>query len=866
MKENLSPMMQHYLQIKEKYKDAIVFYRLGDFYEVFFDDAIVVSKLLELTLTGKACGLEDKAPMCGVPYHAVDKYISKLVACGKKIAVCEQLSEPNGKTLVERDVIRVISAGTVMEDNMLDSDRNNYIACVNAGKKTAGLAWCDISTGEFNLTEFNVAKSTRPLEDFITAFNPSEIITNADFLEKFNDFSAVIATKLPRANTYYEWAFNFATAEKRMLKQFNVATLASYECADKKAAIVAGGVLLEYLIESQKRALEQINTFKYINNNEYLILDYKAVTNLELFETLRDKKKKGSLIGVIDKTYTSMGSRMMRKWIEQPLKNEKEINKRLDGVEELLAKKDISEQLSGMLKKIRDLERLAGKIAFGSVMPRDCLSINESLKTLPNVKNLLLSLNTSIFSEITEQFDTLSELQSLIDSAISTDSPLTLKDGGYIKDNFNAELDEYRNANSNAKIWLAEVEAREKEETGIKNLKIGFNKVFGYFIEISKSNIEQVPYRYIRKQTLTGGERFITEELKTIEDKILNAEENSQKLELKIYKELVEILKRNVNILQKTAKSIAIIDCINSFAIVSKSNNYSKPIIRSGIDKMEISDGRHPVVEDLIGISGFVPNDTTLDADNNIMVITGPNMAGKSTYMRQVALIAILAHIGCFVPAGSAQIPILDRIFTRIGASDDLSVGQSTFMVEMVEVATILNNATDRSLLILDEIGRGTSTFDGLSIAWAVMEYISSSIGAKTLFATHYHELTELEGRLKGVKNYRILIKELNDTIIFLHKIARGGANKSFGIEVASLAGVPKEVIKLAKKYNKAIEKTNVNMQVDKQDMQYKQMTLFVDSKESQLLKILRETNIDNTTPIQALAILEDLKRKVDEQ
>lgn len=863
MKEKLSPMMQHYLEVKEKYGDAIVFYRLGDFYEVFFDDAKEVSRILDLTLTGRACGLEERAPMCGVPYHAVDKYISKLVEAGKKIAICEQLSEPNGKTMVERDVIRVISAGTVMEDNMLDAGKNNYIASIYVDKKNAGLSWCDLSTGEFYTTEFDLSKSNL-LEDFITTFSPSEIIVNREYVECVNNFTAVKVGKLPHATTYYDWAYNYQNAKKRLLKQLDVSTLDSYELTDKKYSIIASGAVLEYLLEGQKRSLDQINGIKYVNKSEFLTLDYKAVTNLEIFETLHTKKKNGSLFGVLDKTNTAMGTRRLRKWIEQPLQDEKKINFRLDAVEELIKKEDVSNDLTLSLKTIRDLERLAGKIAFGSVMPRDCLSINESLKALPMLKNTLFSLNSSMFMQIVEQFDCMEDLQILLDKSISQDAPLVLKDGGYIKDGFNSELDEYRNLGGNAKNILAEIEAKEKELTGIKNLKIGYNKVFGYYIEVSKSNVGEVPFRYIRKQTLTTGERYITEELKVLEDKILSAEENSIKLEQKLFKEIVEVLKSKVAVMQKVAKYISVVDCINSFAIVSREYGYVRPNISTNNDSIEIEEGRHPVVEQLIGRQNFVSNDTALTGDDNIMVITGPNMAGKSTYMRQIALIAIMAHVGCFVPCSSCKMPIIDRIFTRIGASDDLSVGQSTFMVEMVEVATILNNATKNSLLILDEIGRGTSTFDGLSIAWAVMEYVAKNIGAKTLFATHYHELTELEGRLKGVKNYRILIKELNNDIIFLHKIARGGANKSFGIEVAGLAGVPKEVIKLAKKYNKAIEKTNVNMQLDKPE-EAKQLSLFVDSVESEVVKILRETNINNTTPIQALAILEDLKYKVEE-
>lgn len=863
MKEKLSPMMQHYLEVKEKYGDAIVFYRLGDFYEVFFDDAKEVSRILDLTLTGRACGLEERAPMCGVPYHAVDKYISKLVEAGKKIAICEQLSEPNGKTMVERDVIRVISAGTVMEDNMLDAGKNNFIASIFVDKKNAGLSWCDLSTGEFYTTEFDLSKNNL-LEDFITTFSPSEIIVNKEYVENVNNFPAVKVGKLPHATTYYDWAYNYQNAKKRLQKQLYVTTLDSYELTDKKYSIISSGALIEYLLEGQKRSLDQINGIKYVNKSEFLTLDYKAVTNLEIFETLHTKKKNGSLFGVLDKTNTAMGTRQLRKWIEQPLQDENRINFRLDAVSELIDKEDISNNLTLSLKTIRDLERLAGKIAFGSVMPRDCLSINESLKSLPMLKNTLFSLNSSMFTQIVEQFDCMEDLQILLDKAISQDAPLVLKDGGYIKDGFNSELDEYRNLGGNAKNILAEIEAKEKELTGIKNLKIGYNKVFGYYIEVSKSNVGEVPFRYIRKQTLTTGERYITEELKVLEDKILSAEENSIKLEQRLFKEIVDVLKSKVAVMQKTAKFISIVDCINSFSIVSRENGYVRPSISKNIDSIEIEEGRHPVVEQLIGRQNFVSNDTTLTSSDNIMVITGPNMAGKSTYMRQIALIAIMAHVGCFVPCNSCKMPIIDRIFTRIGASDDLSVGQSTFMVEMVEVATILNNATQNSLLILDEIGRGTSTFDGLSIAWAVMEYIAKNIGAKTLFATHYHELTELEGKLKGVKNYRILIKELNNDIIFLHKIARGGANKSFGIEVAGLAGVPKEVIKLAKKYNKAIEKTNVNMQLDKPE-EVKQLSLFVDSVESEVVKILRETNINNTTPIQALAILEDLKYKVEE-
>lgn len=862
----LSPMMKQYMAIKEQYKDCLLFYRLGDFYEMFYDDAIIASHELELTLTGRDCGLEERAPMCGVPYHSVDAYIAKLIEKGYKVAICEQTTLPEeSKGIVEREVTRVITPGTVIDANMLDEGRNNYIACVYLNNTPMdfelGVSWADISTGEFNYLEIK-QDPLNQLNEVLIRINPSEIICNEEMLAQSYSLNAVKFNQIPKFSVYYEWAFDFDNAWNNLSKNGSQTLIDK----TKKLAVIASGALIEYLIDTQKRQITYLNGFNDFKDNKFLILDNTERRNLELFETIIDRKKRGSLLGVIDNTKTSMGARLLRRWLEQPSVNSQSINMRLDGVEELVNNPILRENLTKSLSKINDIERLSSKIAYGSVNPRECIAISNSLKNVENVFNCLAQVKSKILYELYQNFDGVQDIVYLIDNAIDENPPAVLKDGGYIKKGYNQELDELRDIGTHGKQLIAALEAKEREETGIKNLKIGFNKVFGFYIEVTNSQLDQVPYRYQRKQTLVGGERFITPELKELESKILGSEEKAIKLEQKLYGLIIDDLKAYVPKIKKISQDIALIDCLVSFASVSCENNYIKPKIDDKINYLKIIEGRHPVVEKYLKDNEFVPNDTYLDSkDNRTLVITGPNMAGKSTYMRQVALIAILAHMGCFVPAKEAHIPILDRIFTRIGASDELAYGHSTFMVEMTEMSHILKNATSKSLLILDEIGRGTSTFDGLSIAWAVMEYVSTELKAMTLFATHYHELTELEGVFDGVKNYRVLVKEYNKSIIFLHKIARGGANKSFGIEVASLAGLPQSVIEKARKILKILEENDISYHERVNALTGRQLSMFDQlsfSGYEQIKNILNEIDVNTITPVQALEILADLKEK----
>ena len=872
--KKISPMMKHYLTLKEEYTDCIILYRLGDFYEMFFDDAVKASKYLDLTLTGRDCGLEERAPMCGVPFHAVDSYISKLIEGGFKVAICEQMNTPeeaNGK-MVSREITRVITPGTLIEENILEESKNNYLVCVCKLGNNYGVSWCDVSTGELNLSEITGERAFEKTIDFLTSLSPSEIISDDDTAEKSMLLPIVQNGNIPRFQKYFNWAFDYDDAKKLICKQLNVITLQGYGCEDKKSAVCATGALLEYVYDTQKRALSHINSLNYHTFSSFLVLDSNAQRTLELTETMRDRRKKGSLLYELDQTSTAMGARNLHQWISQPLHDSININDRLNAVEELIKSDAKRLQIKELLSPMRDIERLAGKIAYGTISPKDCLSIRSTLALLPQVKQVLNSTKSSLLKNINDNIDSMQELFTLLDRAISDDAPALTKDGGYIKAGFSLELDEYRNAKNNGAQIIAAIESAEREATGIKTLKTGYNRVFGYYIEVTKSFLEQVPYRYERKQTLLGCERFVTPELKEAEAKIFGAEEKALKLELKLFSEVKEVLHSAVPALKQTANAIAKLDCLNSFAIVSIKNNYVKPKINDSIKKINIVNGRHPVVENSLKRGDFVPNDTLLDTkENRTMIITGPNMAGKSTYMRQVALITIMAHIGCFVPADSAEISLTDRVFTRIGASDDLTVGQSTFMVEMVEVASIANNATENSLLILDEVGRGTSTFDGLSIAWALIEYVCNVLKAKTLFATHYHELTELEGVLENVRNYRILVKELSDRVVFLHKIARGGANKSFGIEVASLAGVPDTIVKRAKGILKKLEEsetlkdTNAIMLDGLGKSKTKQLSFLDDSdKYSEVINILKDTNIEQCSPMDTFNILKNLIEKVD--
>ncbi len=857
----LSQMMQHYLSVKEKYPDAVLFYRLGDFYEMFFDDAVKVSKILDLTLTGRDCGLAERAPMCGVPFHAADTYIAKLVAAGEKVAICEQLTEPKpGKGLVERDVIRVVSAGTLIDEGMLDEKVNNYIACVYKEDTCCAVAWTDITTGEFCAQEFVGAKSVEDVIGHLLKIGAVEIICNEEALLATKGFKEVRHNLLPPFSCYLPWAFNVKHAEKNLLTQFGAVSLAAYGIAAKEGVISAAGALVEYLRETQKHALTNLNTIKLINREQFMVLDSVAVRNLELVRNNAENKKYGSLLWVLDKTKTAMGARLLYNMLLSPLKSVDQIVYRQQGVAELFNASVARMTIADTLREVKDVERLSGKISNGNFLPRDCVALAASLNALPTLKFQLIGFNSQIVKDVYDGLLDLSDLAELLSAAIAPEPPALMKDGGYIRAGYCQELDELRALTRDSHQIILDMEASERERTGIKTLKIGYNRVFGYYIEISNSLKDKAPAEYIRKQTLTTGERYITEELKVLEEKILTGKERALRLEAKLYDELLRTLFNRIDELKRVSSSIALLDCLVSFATVAKERKYVCPVMKESGSQMSIVDGRHPVVE-AVSKERFVPNDTLLDnQENRCAIITGPNMAGKSTYMRQVALIAIMAHIGCFVPAKSAEIPVIDRIFTRVGASDNLIFDQSTFMVEMTEVATILLNATCNSLLILDEVGRGTSTFDGLSIAWAVIEFLAEKVRAKTLFATHYHELTQLENSMDGIKNYKITVRELNGAVVFLRKIAKGGANRSFGIEVASLAGVPKEITTRAKSILKALEKKDITkggvLEAVEEEPAVRELC--------EVEKILQDTDVNTLSPMQALLLLSDLKEKVN--
>lgn len=809
--DGLSNMMKHYLETKNNYQDCILLYRLGDFYEMFFEDAEVASEILDLVLTSRNAGNGRKAPMCGVPYHAVENYISKLISAGKKVAICEQLTEPQkGVKLVERDVVRVITAGTVVENNILEAKSNNYIAFVFASELQMGIAICDISTGYFATTEFDLYSMNSKLQEFLISFAPSEILANSKGLLYNDSLECFLSGELPKMQNY-DGNFALEKCTELLKNQYSVNSLESFGLAEKNSAVIASGALLEYLLSTQKRSLPHLNAIKLLESNDFLSIDAKSRKNLEITANQKDNKKSGSLLWILDKTKTNMGARLLSDYVTHPLQNRKDIEKRLDGIEELTKSAYQREALAENLKKICDLERITSKIAYNSAMPKDLDTLKKTLKVLPQLTEILGSLKSGVFEECNNLICDLDEVYQLLDHAILEDTaekplPATLKDGGFIKAGVNGELDELIDLTENGNEKIKQLLEQERDRTGIKSLKLGFNKVFGYYFEVSNSFKESLPSDFIRRQTIANGERFVTERLKELEDMVLTSGEKRQRLEKLIYENVRMKLLVNLQEIQNTAKGVAIADVILSLANVAVKNKYIKPIINDNTT-LKITNGRHAVVEAYVKRENFITNDTLLDtAENRTMVITGPNMAGKSTYMRQVALIVLMAHIGSFVPADYAEIPVVDKIFTRVGASDDLAFNQSTFMVEMVEVANILNNATQKSLVILDEVGRGTSTFDGLSIAWAIMEYVSQNIGAKTLFATHFHELTELEGQVEGVKNYRVTVKEQADGIIFLHKIERGGANKSFGIEVAQLAGVPSVVCNRAKEIVKTLE------------------------------------------------------------
>ncbi len=876
--QQLSPMMQHYLKTKEEYPGCILFYRLGDFYEMFFEDAKIVSKELELTLTGRACGLDERAPMCGVPFHAADTYLNRLVQKGYKLAICEQMEDPStAKGMVKREVVRIATPGTNIDMQSLDETKNNYIMCVVYSVEKYGVSIADVTTGDFFVTEVD---SERKLLDELNKFSPSEIICNEAFYMSGVDVSDMRERLRIAVTALDSWYFGDELAKETLLSHFKIHTLEGLGLADYDSGVLASGALLKYLYETQKNSLANILAIHPYSIGKYMIIDSSSRRNLELVETLREKQKRGSLLWVLDKTRTAMGARLLRSYVEQPLIEKAEILKRQDLITTLNKNEITREELREYLNPIYDLERLITRITYQTANPRDLIAFRNSLEMLPAISMLLSDLSGDLINEIRNEFDDLKDLYQLLCNSIQEEPPISSRDGDIIKDGYNEEVDRLRRAKTEGKSWLAQLEAEEREKTGIKNLRIKYNKVFGYYLEVTNSFKDMVPDYYIRKQTLTGAERYITPELKELEDTILGSEDRLTSLEYELFKAVRDHIGENVSRIQKTAKAVAQIDVFASLALVASRNNYCRPKINeSGI--LDIKNGRHPVVEQMITNDLFIDNDTYLDNNNNrIAIITGPNMAGKSTYMRQTALIVLMAQIGSFVPASSANIGIVDRIFTRVGASDDLASGQSTFMVEMNEVANILRNATSNSLLILDEIGRGTSTFDGLSIAWAVVEHISNTklIGAKTLFATHYHELTELEGKLSGVNNYCIAVKEKGDDIVFLRKIVKGGADKSYGIQVAKLAGLPDTVIERAKEIVNELIANDItevvrNISVDTSakkrrkehldEVDLSQMSLFDTISDDNIIDELRNVDIGNMTPLDALNKLYELQNKV---
>ena len=863
-----SPLMQQYFSIKNQYKDAILFFRVGDFYEMFFDDAKLASQELEITLTGKECGQEERAPMCGIPFHAVDTYVAKLIEKGYKVAICEQLEDPrttNG--MVKRDVIRIVTPGTIIESNMLDDKKNNYIMSVYKKGIYFGIAICDISTGDFYSTRIAENNNFAVLLDELAKFGPAEIVVNSFLYNSIEEINEIRKRFNLYINNFDDGNFKFDT--ENLLQNYKLEN-ENTEIKDLKnyeLETIAINALLVYLKQTQKIKLDHINRIRFYNLQKYMTLDITARRNLELLERQHDKGKKGTLLWVLDKTSTSMGGRKIRKWIGEPLLDVNQINKRLNAVRELKENSILRGELQQTLKKVYDIERLVGKISYGNSNGRDLNALKNSLKQIPNIKNLIKDSNSELIKFLELSLDECSDLAKLIEDAIVEDPPITLKEGGIIKLGYNQEIDEYKKASTEGKKWLLELEQREKEATGIKNLRIGFNRVFGYYIEITKSNLSLVPETYIRKQTLTNGERYITEELNELESKILGAEEKLIDLEYQIFTEVRTHLAKNIQRLQKSADIISTLDVLSALSTVAEDMNYVCPIVDNG-GEIDIKEGRHPVIEKMIDTGSFVANDTYLNKDTDrFSIITGPNMAGKSTYMRQVALITLMAQIGSFVPASYAKIGIVDKIFTRVGASDDLSMGQSTFMVEMMEVANILKEATSNSLIILDEIGRGTSTYDGLSIAWAVVEHITdkTKCGAKTLFATHYHELTELETKLEGVKNYSIAVKEKGEDVIFLRKIIPGGTDESYGIHVAKLAGVPQAVVKRSNEILRSLERKS--MLTGQKKTENKRQTEgqldFFNYKLAEIAHEIDKMNLNEMTPIDALNTLIKIKEKM---
>lgn len=872
----LSPMMAEYVKTKQQYKDCILFYRLGDFYEMFFEDALTVTKELEITLTGKDCGLEERAPMCGVPFHAAETYINRLIEKGYKVAICEQVEDPKkAKGLVKREVIRVVTPGTTLDAASLDESKNNYLMSIVSMEDHFGCAIADISTGDCFLTEVD---KPQKLLDEINKFVPAEIICNDAFFMSGVDTDDLKNRLGICVFPLDAWYFDDSLCKRTLKEHFHVNTLEGLGIQDYDSGVIASGALFLYLQETQKSALSHMAGIRPYAAEKYMLIDSSSRRNLELVETLREKNKRGSLLWVLDKTKTAMGARTLRSYVEQPLIDAQEINRRLEALEELNKSPMLRDEIREYLNPIYDLERLISRISYQSANPRDLVAFASSLEMLPHIRQILKDFKTPLLTELYEDMDPLEDIAALIKSAIVEEPPLAQKDGGIIREGYHEDVDKFRRSRTDGKKWLTELEAREKERTGIKNLKIKYNRVFGYSLEVTNSFKELVPENYIRKQTLTNAERYITQELKDLEDLILGAEDKLYALEYELFCEVRDKVGAEVVRIQKTAKAVAALDVFASLALVAQRNNYVRPKINeSGV--LDIKNGRHPVVEQMIEHDMFIANDTYLDNQKKrVSIITGPNMAGKSTYMRQTALIVLMAQIGSFVPADKANIGIVDRIFTRVGASDDLASGQSTFMVEMTEVANILRNATAKSLLILDEIGRGTSTFDGLAIAWAVIEHISDTklCGAKTLFATHYHELTELEGKISGVNNYCIAVKEKGDDIVFLRKIVKGGADKSYGIQVAKLAGVPDSVIRRAKELVEELSDADITAAVKdltssskkKQKIVYDQvdmaqMSLFDTVQDNDIVEEIRNLDLSHLTPMEAMNILYNLQNKI---
>ena len=867
----VTPMMEQYFEIKNRYRHCLLFFRLGDFYELFFDDAVIGSRELGLTLTGKDWGQKERAPMCGVPFHSADSYIDKLVQSGYKVAICEQVEDPKlAKGIVKRDVIRIVTPGTVIDNEVLDENKNNYIMSIYGDSKGYALAVCDVTTGEFQTAEFTSANAEEKLFDEAARFMPAEIITNGYFLN--TPCAGRIRKNLNiDLNDAGDACFAYRNAAKTICRHFDILSVDGLGLGERTFSVCASGGLLDYLYETQKNNLEHIGKITLYSTNDFMLLDVSTRRNLELTETMRENSRRGSLLWVIDKTKTAMGARLLRKWVEQPLINSADINKRLDAVEELKDDFFKREEIKDVLSTMHDFERIMGRIVYKTANARELVNLKNSIENLPQLKKILENSKSGYMKEIYSELDTLEDIFALIDKAIVDDPPFSVREGGMIKEGYSSEADSLLQAKRRGSDWISDMEKQEREKTGIKNLRINYNRVFGYYIEVTKSYLDLVPENYMRKQTLANCERYTTKELNDLADLILGSSDRLIDLEYNIFCDVREKVASQVNRIQYTAYITAVCDAIQSLAETAQAQDYVKPVVDDG-EVIDIKDGRHPSVEKMSD-GAFIANDVYLDnEDNRLLIITGPNMAGKSTYMRQNAIITILAQIGSFVSASSAHIGVCDRIFTRVGASDDLASGQSTFMVEMTEVANILNNATSKSLLILDEIGRGTSTFDGLSIAWAVMEYIADKkqIGAKTLFATHYHELTELEGKLPGVKNYCITVKEEGEDIIFLRKIKRGGADHSYGIQVARLAGLPNKVIKrstaILKKLNAADIAKKTRKLADEAKEAAEEEAVQIDMfniKENQIIDDINKIDVMSLTPIQALQTLFDLQNKI---